>query len=741
MKALFGPVVKVNFHDEETGYAILRVKTAGPGGEKFVSVKGTLLNAENSKGQFLKYVGKENEDGDFQAAAIYDPLLERPNAPLEPFFEGKQFPRLTKKLAGLMQEKLGRDWESRLMKNSKEAISSLGLDEATAKGVQATWNVVAGRLRPYFILSNMGMSFRQAMSTIDALGSHAEIQIFKSPYTLKMVNGVGLNKADEIAQDLGIKAESKERLRHLVTDAVERATSSGHTIVKLDSLSRTISRKFSIAPEDLRAFIKNDEKLKVNVYGLPGVGSFIASPSGIQTTKRIAERLKDIHKHGPRITGDLPEPNSDFPLEPEQKEAIEVCTRSPLSVLTGGPGTGKTTIVKEVVNAIRSDNPDERIMYGSLAGKAARRLAESVGEDAGTVHSILGMRPGKPPKYNESNKLPCDTFVLDEASMVDEAMMLDLLKALPDGCRLIVVGDSNQLPSIGAGSVLRDMIRSEVIPCVQLKKSKRFDPNSGISLVSKSILDGKDPDLSPRKDFTWVESKNPRNVGDQLIGNVKEALARGIPPGDIQCLTPQYGTDIGAKALNRRLKPLLNPGYKSKPYVSRFGQQFHVDDRVMQTGSNDYELNLFNGDIGIISDVDFKGHRNEDVPCITLTVDDERGQIKVPFDKLNRIQHAWAKSIHKSQGSEYPFVIMPVSGLHRNMIDRTLLFTGTTRTRSELCMVGDESVLGYGVRNTRSHDRETLLAEAMRKSFANELDQKRKGPAQRPAPQSVGYGT
>jgi len=734
MKALFGPILRVNFHDEETGHSILRVKLSDRDGTRFVSVKGPMFGAPESVGKFIKAVGDYNDDGDFLAAAVYPPTIEKANAPLLPFFESKQFPGITPFVARALEEKYGSEWEMTLLKDA-DAIANLDIPDSAKQRAKATWRSAALRLRPYFILSNLGMSFKQAMSTIDALGTHAELQFMRNPYILKMINGVGIAKADTIANTIGVKQESAERLRHLVLDAMEKSEASGNTIVTLGKLKNMVSKHQEISEDQLKQFIKSDPSTQLKAFKLPGVGDFIAKPSAVQLTKGIADRLYELKDKGPVLKGTMPKPISNFDLDPEQEHAIETCTRSPVSILTGGPGTGKTTIIREVAHAIREFNSGERILYGALAGKAARRLQDSTGEPASTVHNMLGMRPGSPPKYDSKNRLPCDTLILDEGSMVDEAMFSDLLKALPDGARLILVGDVNQLPSISPGSVLRDLVRSNAFPTVRLKKSNRFANGSGIAMVADSILKKKLPDLTPSDEFNWIDASNPASIGNEIIESVKRAINKGVDVKDIQCLTPQHGTAIGSEVLNKRLKPLLNPGFKDKPSIARFGQEFHVGDRLIQTAS-DYGLNIFNGDIGHIEYIDYRGQTNEGVPCIDLKLDDadERGTIKIPLEKINKLRLAYSKSIHKSQGSEYPFVVFPVSGLHRNMIDQQILFTGATRCRSELCVVGERSVFQAGVRNVRSQKRETLLTEAVAKTFGiYQGHHKEKRPASEPA--------
>jgi exodeoxyribonuclease V alpha subunit len=720
MKTYLGPVVSLNFYNEDTGYAILRMKVSENNASKFISVKGIFHKAKTSVGQFLKVVGKENDEGDLLASAIYPPSLEKVRDHLQDLFCGHPYKPLNRMVLHALEETFGSDWKDHLLKD-KDAFMKSGLDKPIAERATRTWKSAVTRLRPYAILRNLGFSHRQSMSSIDSLGSHAELLFFKDPYLLGMIGGIGFNKADEVARDLGVSDRSKERLRKLIANELDRSESRGNTILRLESISRKLGPIFEIDHANLKQFIKEDPLIDYRLYKLDGPGDFISRPSSIHVARVITNRLVTLSQGGAKNKGPLPPSVSDFDLDAEQKLAIKTCVRNPVSVITGGPGTGKTTIIKEVAAALRHFNGDEMILYSALAGKAARRMQQSTGEQASTLHAMLGMRPGKPPKFHAKNKLEVDTLVLDEASMVDEAMFSDVLNALPDSARLILVGDVGQLPSIGPGAIMRDLIESDAIPCVKLRKSNRFAADSDIGKAAVKIMNKKCPDLRPDGNLRWADMESGSDIAGAIAKEASDAVKRGVPVDDIQCLSPQLGTETGADALSMRLKPILNPGAFKKPSIERFGREFHLDDRIMQTGKNDYELNLFNGDVGKIIKIDYRGSGGNEEPSITMSVDDERGEIVIPIDKMGSLRLAYSMTVHKSQGSEYPFLLMPIARENKNMIDQQLLNTAITRCKNELFMAGNREVLAAGAKNTRSSRRDTVLKAAIQKSFTKRL--------------------
>lgn len=737
MDTFLGPVVRVNFFDPDSGYAIFRIKAAKSETEGYLSVKGVFYDVESSVGKFVKVVGKPGNDGAVNASAIYPPSLERARDHVQDLFSGYPYKALNKGLRYAIEQAVGSEWRDLLLK-SPSVLDQVQIDEEQRTKAKAAWRSAVTRLRPYSILRNLGLSHRQAMSSIDSLGTHAELVFFREPYILSMIQGVGFRKADEFAISLGVASGSKERLRRYVANELEVSEAKGHTIARLATIHQKLKGTFNISYVELKKFLKEDPALDFRLYRLHKTGDFIARPSAIYTAKSIADRLVTLSKNKNTKEIAIPKPISEFELDSGQKIAIETAVANPVSIITGGPGTGKTTIIKEVAAALRANNPGERIRYSALAGKAARRMEASTGEKASTLNALLGMKPGEPPKYHAGNRLEVDTLVLDESSMVDEALFADVLKAIPDSCRLIIVGDVGQLPSIGPGAVMRDLMDSGQIPYSRLAKSNRFAEDSEIANAAMRIMAKEMPKLQSEGKLRWADHSNSRDIAEAIAEEAKRAVRNGVSVDDIQCLSPQLGTEAGAEALSARLKPILNPGAYRKPSIAKFGREFHLDDRVMQTGKNDYELNLFNGDIGKIIEIDYQGRSHDGIPSIVLQIDDERAKISVPFDKIGSLRLAYCMTVHKSQGSEYQHLLMPVSPDHKNMIDQQLLNTAITRCRNEGFIAGCRETLRKAVRNSKSSKRETVLSEAVDKAFSTNQDVPRKREVDLPGKMSNG---
>lgn len=728
MDYITGPVVSVNFHDTETGYSILRVKPS-KGEQDYVSVKGYFFDAENSLGRFVKASGKMDQDGDFKADIIYAPKLETISPHIPDLFDGKSYPALSSWTAKALKDAYGEEWIKKLLRENPDAVfGGTSLAPAMKDRAARSWKSVAIRLRPYAILRNLSFTHRQAMNTVETLGSKADHKFFRRPYLLKMVAGVAFDKADQIAQQLGMQADSRQRKQQHIINAFERMESQGNTFIDLNRVTHGLSRYMEINTGDIEAVVRDHGVLDYRMYRLPEIGQFAAKASTIARVKEITDLIEGlIAPDGAKERFQFPKLVSPFPLDPLQVDAIKNSCNSKLSIITGGPGTGKTTIIKEVVHALRHNNRDERIAYCALAGKAARRLSESTGEPAQTINSLLGMKPGAAPTYNADNPLEVDTVIVDELSMVDEELFLALLRAIPKGARLILAGDIDQLPSIRAGAVMADLIGSRVIPSTKLTKSNRFGADSDIGIVARAVNENRVPDFDSLKngDCQFRQQKSIDRIASQVVHEVNHLIQSGMNPNDIQVLTPQVGSLAGTEKLNRLLKPLMNPNVKGYG-MTVFGTAFHPGDRVMQSGSNDYELGVMNGDIGYIESIDYKpGDDGE--KSIYVNFDDERGSVRIPFGKMGNIKHAFAMTLHKSQGSEYGAVVIPMCSEHAFMLDKTAIYTGITRAKQKAILVGEKSVLAKAVKQSTKKQRSTLLAHALKRRLApaKKLEQKR----------------
>ena len=372
-------------------------------------------------------------------------------------------------------------------------------------------------------------------------------------------------------------------------------------------------------------------------------------------------------------------------------------------VLTGGPGTGKTTTTQGIIAAYRSFGL--KILLAAPTGRAAKRMTEATGLEAKTIHRLLECKPPEGYQKNEDNPLDGDVLIIDECSMIDMILMNALLKAIPEGMRLILVGDIDQLPSVGAGNVLRDIIDSGVFPVVRLTRIFRQAQSSRIIMNAHAINEGKFPDISNGKntDFFYIEKEDPEEAVQEIVRLVKNNLPRyyKTPWNHIQVLTPMQKGIVGAANLNLALQEALNPQGDG---LRRGGYLFRTGDKVMQIRNN-YEKEIFNGDIGTVESVDLQER--------TLKVNFDQHIIEYEASELDELVHAYATTIHKAQGSEYPIVVMPVLMNHYVMLQRNLFYTGISRAKNVLVIVGTRKALSYAVRNVTVTKRNTFLKERL----------------------------
>ena len=402
-----------------------------------------------------------------------------------------------------------------------------------------------------------------------------------------------------------------------------------------------------------------------------------------------------------------PDEKQKLELSPEQEAAIQSALANPVSVLTGGPGTGKTTAINTLITIL--EKGQKRYALASPTGRAAKRLSEATGRPASTIHRLLDFTPGKGFQFNLENPLPLDMLVIDEASMLDLLLANHLLKAIQPGTHLLLVGDVDQLPSVGAGDVLRDLISSELAPVTRLGVIFRQAAGSQIITNAHRINEGMMPFTKPdNRDFFLFPAESPEDAAKWVQDVVCERIPRkfGLKPRDeIQVITPMYRGVVGVDALNIRLQSVLNPAAANKPERALFGQVFRVGDKVMQT-QNNYDKEVFNGDIGLVAGLSLEDR--------SLTVSFDGRLVTYDWIEADQLVLAYAISVHKSQGSEFPAVVMPIVTQHYMMLQRNLLYTAVTRAKKLCVLVGDRRAIYIAVKNNRVADRYTALDVRLR---------------------------
>jgi exodeoxyribonuclease V alpha subunit len=547
-------------------------------------------------------------------------------------------------------------------------------------------------------------------------GSNGLSRALVDPYALMEENGMTFKLCDLLGSALKLDKKMDSRVRAAVRDSIQQLVSNGNSafqenrILKgtsknlgFENKGSTDSRTPQERAEDTRTMRKHISGLVQDLSKI-GAHNVLTTHEMYEGEAYVGSLLKTFVGEGTvtKIEPDLRKiPDM---LNVEQRQGILNALEHRFSIITGGPGTGKTTVLKSVVDQF----PKDQITVGMSAptGKAARRISESSGLEAQTLHSLLGFSPGKGFKYNKKNPLPQDVVVVDEFSMVDLNMFRNLLDAIKPGARLIMVGDSDQLPSVDQGNVLQDLIDSKMFAVTQLVTPHRAALESYVTRTAISMRSGIMPDMriavAGNTEFIFIPENSAVDIRDRILRLPNEIVDRfGVSFDDIQILSPQKNTIIGVDSLNEHMRIMINPNDDfSKPSIKSMGIDYSVGDKIMQT-KNNKELGISNGDVGKIIDIDY---RNK-----TVGVDFDSRYVQIPISKMYEIKHAFAMTVHKSQGSEYSDVIMPFSMDHAGMLTRRLGYTGFTRTKQRFWGVGDIQAFEYMIKNTREIPRETVL--------------------------------
>ena len=537
----------------------------------------------------------------------------------------------------------------------------------------------------------------------------------ENPYRLADdIWGIGFRTADTIAGKLGVGKETPVRLRSGLLYTLNKLSEEGHCYARRDQLMKTGAELLEVG-EDLLSAVLDEMILHEDVKAEPiadeeggGTDTAVYLPPFWFSETGTARRMKQIFSSPSAISVNLNGLEdrirrvTGMSYDPVQMDAIRSAARSKILILTGGPGTGKTTTTLGILTAFRQAGA--KILLAAPTGRAAKRLSEATGMEAKTIHRLLEVKPPDGYQKNEENPLEGDVLIVDECSMIDIMLMYNLLKAVPDTMTLIMVGDVDQLPSVGAGNVLRDVIESDVFPVVRLNRIFRQAASSRIITNAHRINRGRMPDLSNGResDFFFLEQDDPEAAAQEIVTLVKERLPRAYRTRDIQLLTPMQRGVVGAANLNLVLQEALNP---SSPGLKRGGVEFRQQDKVMQIRNN-YDKEVFNGDIGTVTRVNTEDRE--------LTVVFDGREVLYDVTELDELVLAYATTVHKSQGSEYPIVVMPVLMTHYVMLQRNLIYTGVTRAKKVLVMIGSKKALAMAIRNVTVTRRNTRLEARLR---------------------------
>ena len=605
-----------------------------------------------------------------------------------------------------------------------------GIGKKRIKMIRDSWERQKEIKNVMLFLQDHGVSTSFAAKIYRQYGNESLDKMKENPFQMADdIWGIGFKTADGIAQKLGFAKEAYVRLRSGIMYTLSNLADEGHVfayqeqliakaaeLLEAEESSIVMTLDQMIADKDLiceTVDYKTDQAemkaiyLPAFYYAEAGVAGKLKRLAQSPATDRLWHALMDARQKTGNESlsidvGKIQE-KVDMKYDEIQADAIRKAAVSKVMVLTGGPGTGKTTTTQGIIAAYRSFGL--KILLAAPTGRAAKRMTEATGLEAKTIHRLLECKPPEGYQKNEDNPLDGDVLIIDECSMIDMILMNALLKAIPEGMRLILVGDIDQLPSVGAGNVLRDIIDSGVFPVVRLTRIFRQAQSSRIIMNAHAINEGKFPDISNGKntDFFYIEKEDPEEAVQEIVRLVKNNLPRyyKTPWNHIQVLTPMQKGIVGAANLNLALQEALNPQGDG---LRRGGYLFRTGDKVMQIRNN-YEKEIFNGDIGTVESVDLQER--------TLKVNFDQHIIEYEASELDELVHAYATTIHKAQGSEYPIVVMPVLMNHYVMLQRNLIYTGITRAKKVLVIVGTRKALSYAVRNVTVTKRNTFLKERL----------------------------
>jgi exodeoxyribonuclease V alpha subunit len=714
-ETLVGSVERVTFHNADTGFAVLKVKARGR--RELVPLVGHA--ATISAGEYVHAVGVWLTDRTHGLQFKADVLKTTPPTTKEGMarYLGSGMVRgIGPKLAERIVGQFGLDTFEIIEADASRLREVPGIGEFRAGRIAAGWAEQKAVRDIMVFLHSHSVSTSRAVRIFKTYGHDAITVMTEDPYRLaRDIRGIGFRSADVIAMRLGITKEAPKRLRAGVSFALQTATDEGHCALPVEELVRLAEKLLEVPGAPIRTAVDTE------VAGGDIVLDRIEDQPclflrGLHSAERgIADRLKSL------AGGDLPWPKIDVEravpwvekrtgttLSASQREAVGIVLRSKVAVVTGGPGVGKTTLLDTILRILTAKRV--RLLLAAPTGRAAKRMSEQTGMEAKTIHRLLEVDP-KSGGFRKGldEPLDCDLLVMDEASMIDVPLMNAITRAIPSRSGLLLVGDVDQLPSVGPGRVLADVIESGAVPVARLTEVFRQAAESRIVANAHRINRGEMP-VSPKSgeasDFFFVECKDP----DDGAAKVVEVVGNRIPKRfgmdairDVQVICPMQRGALGARALNADLQKALNPN--QSPRVERFGSVFLPNDKVMQT-ENDYDKEVFNGDLGTVTAID------EEEGILRASFDGR--EVDYPFAELDTLAPAYAITIHKSQGSEYPAVVITLTTQHYTMLARNLLYTAVTRGKRLVIVVGQRRALAIAVRTSNARRRWTKLDEWLR---------------------------
>lgn len=716
MEKICGTVDTIIFASQDNRFTVLKLSP-----EKLsTQITVTLNGIAPLIGQLLEIEGewvKHPKFGQQFKATTYKTVAPTEISGIEKFLASGAINGIGPAMAKKIVAEFGEKTLEIIAKSPNELLKVPGIGKKTAEKISASYLEQSELTEIMVWLENHGISNTYAGKIFAKYGSFAIDIMEKDIYRLfQDIEGIGFLTADKLAFNLGIQREDKRRIISGIDYALMQLCNNGHCCIPEMALVDKTAKILQVNNQIIFTILK--ERIDNGSLNTEVVGgeTLIYPPYLYYAEKKVAMRLLQLQQATEPLLEDnlslfikVWEKDNQIQLAQKQKEAIKACLHHGVLVLTGGPGTGKTTVIKGILSILKAQGL--KIRLAAPTGRAAKRLSETTGQKALTIHRLLeannlaqddNLQLGFSKDIDD--QLDADVIILDEVSMVDIVLMHHFLNAVPDGCRIILVGDTDQLPAVGPGSVLKDIIRSQKIPAIRLDEIFRQAQTSMIIQNAHIINAGRLPDLRKQySDFVFYELNDDTSITQKIL----DLCTKDLPHEgfnvlkDVQVLSPMHRFLCGVENLNLMLQEQLNPK-KNQDELKYSSQTFRVGDKVMHIRNN-YQKNVFNGDIGFIQDIN-----NE-----KLTVDYFDHIVTYEKNELNELTLAYASSVHKSQGSEYKVVIIPLSTSHYIMLQRNLLYTAITRAKQKVIIIGSKKALMTAVQSNRTQKRYTLLAERL----------------------------
>lgn len=736
MATVKGFVERIKFRNEDNGYTVLSIAD----GKDETILVGTFHYI--SEGEMVEATGTMIEHpvyGEQLQVESYEIKTPEDNTAIERYLGSGAIKGVGAALAARIVKKFKAD-TFRIMEEEPERLAEVkGISEKMAMAIGEQVEAKKEMRQAMMFLQEYGISMNLAVKIYQEYGPRMYSILKENPYRLADdIPGVGFKMADEIAQRVGLFTDSDYRIKSGIFYTLLQAVGNGHTYLPEKELKANAAELLQVHPEDMDKHLMDLQmEKKIIVKGLPEGERIIYSSQYYYLELNAAKMLWDLNIRGeiPRETIEKRleqiQASESIELDEMQQQAVLEAVNSGLLIITGGPGTGKTTTINTIIQYFEMEGME--IQLAAPTGRAAKRMTEATGYEARTIHRMLELTgmPGEKEvagmhfERNEENPLDADVIIIDEMSMVDINLLHSLLKAITVGTRLILVGDVNQLPSVGPGNVLRDIIDSGQFNVVKLTKIFRQAAESDIIVNAHRINDGLPIPLGkPSKDFLFIKRDTPDAIISAMITLVQKKLPDYVhaDPMEIQIMTPMRKGALGVERLNQILQSFLNPPDKKKAEKELNGTIWRIGDKVMQIKNNyqmeweirnrygipvDKGMGVFNGDIGRIREI------NEFAETITVEFDEGR-MAEYLFKQTEELELAYAITIHKSQGSEYPAVVIPVHSGPRMLMNRNLIYTGVTRARTCVCLVGIPETFQAMADNTMEQKRYSGLKERIR---------------------------